>query len=173
MKTNLFLVIPTALVLVIVSCKNKSQSDAQDYKDKIEKTVKENSPDMDEQQKTNRELIPVPQEMKNIVGEWELVKVFSDDNGNHQVDAGEDSDATTNLKDFLKLNANGTCEYSIEKLEGSYEIVTKDNGRKRLTMYDRTGEETSSGRYIVSVTDTELVINRLMGGSDFEVFKRL
>jgi len=40
-------------------------------------------------------------------------------------------------------------------------------------MYDRTGTETMSGRYIISVTDKELVINRLMGGSDFEVFKRL
>ena len=76
------------------------------------------------------------------------------------------------MKDYLKLNANGTCEYTIAKLEGRYEIVTKE-GRKRLAMYDRTGGETTSGRYIISVTKNELVINRIFGGSDFEVFKRL
>jgi len=73
----------------------------------------------------------------------------------------------------LKLNANGTCEYTIAKLEGRYEIVTKEDGKKKLIMYDKTGTETTSGRYIISVTDKELVINRIMGGSDFEVFKRL
>lgn len=172
MKIRFLLIVPAALMLFTVSCKSKSA--AQEYKDKIDQMVKENSPaQTDDQQKTNKQLAPLPEDMKKIIGEWELVKIFSDNNGNHVVDAGEDDDATSNLKDFLKLNADGSCEYSLAKLEGTYEIVTKENGRKRLTMYDRTGGETSSGRYIVSVTDTELVINRLMGGSDFEVFKRL
>lgn len=172
MKSNFFIAFLGAIIFVIASCKSKSQKDAQAHMDKIEKTMKENSPNTDDQ-KTNRELVPVPEDMKNIVGEWELVKIFSDDNGNHRVDAGEDNDATSNLKDFLKLNADGTCEYTIAKLEGRYEIITKEDSRKRLTMYDRTGTETTKGRYIVSVTENELVINRIMGGSDFEIFKRL
>lgn len=173
MKSIFLIAFSGTMILVIASCKSKSQKEAQDYMDKIEKTVKENSPPSADEQKTNRQLVALTEEMKNIIGEWELVKIFTDDNGNHIIDAGEDSDATSNLKDFLKLNADGTCEYTIAKLEGSYEINTKENGRKRLTMYDRTGGETTSGRYIVSVTDNELVINRIMGGSDFEIFKRL
>ena len=111
--------------------------------------------------------------MGNIVGEWELVKVIGDRNGNHIIDADEEKDAITTMKDYLKLNADGTCEYTIANLQGRYEIVIKDDGRKSLVMYDRTGTETTSGRYIISVTDKELVFNRIMGGSDFEVFKRL
>jgi hypothetical protein len=111
--------------------------------------------------------------MENIVGEWELIKVIGDDNGDHYIDADEEKDAITTMKDYLKLNANGTCKYTIAKMEGRYEIVTKDDGRKKLVMYDRTGTETTRRRYLISVTDKELVINRIMGGSDFEVFKRL
>jgi len=170
MKPIFFLVIVATILTTITSCKSKSA--AQDYKDKIDQMVKENSPNTDEQ-KTDRKLVPVPEDMKSIIGEWELVKIFTDDNSNHRVDAGEETDATSNLKDFLKLNADGSCEYTIAKLKGSYEIITKEDGRKRLNMYDRIGGETTSGRYIISVTDNELVINRMMGGSDFEIFKRL
>jgi hypothetical protein len=172
MKTNFLIPIAAAMLLVTDSCKNKSQREAQDYMDKIEKTVKENSPNTDDQQKTNKQLIPVSQNMKNIVGEWELVKFLPDHNGNHKVDADDEKDASTVMKDFLKLNADGSCEYTVAKMEGTYEIITKDDGRKKIIMYDRTGSETTSGRYIVSVTDNELVINRIMGGSDFEIFKR-
>ena len=172
MKKVFLIIYAAAMLLVTISCKSKSQKEAQNYMDKIEKTMKENSPGTDEQ-KTDRQLAPLPEDMKNIVGEWELVKIFTDDNSNHQVDAGEESDGTSNLKDFLKLNADGTCEYTIAKLKGTYEIITKDDGKKRLTMYDRLGGETTSGRYIISVTENELVINRMMGGSDFEIFKRL
>lgn len=163
------------LLLLYTSCKSKSQRDAENYMNKIEKTMKENSPsNADDQQKTNAKLVPVPENMKNIVGEWELVKFLPDHNGNHEVDPDEEKDASTVMQDYLKLNADGTCEYTIAKLEGSYEIVTKDDGRKKIMMYDRTGSETTSGRYILSVTDNELIINRIaLGGSQFEVFKRL
>jgi hypothetical protein len=173
MKISFFRVIPAALLLFTASCKSKSQKDAQDYMDKIEKTVKENSPDTDEQ-KSNRQLVPLPEDMKNLVGEWELVKFIPDHNGDHKIDPDEDKDALTVMKDYLKLNADGTCEYTIAKMEGTYEIITKDDGKKKIIMYDRVGGETTSGRYIFSVTDKELIINRIaLGGSQFEVFKRL
>jgi hypothetical protein len=111
--------------------------------------------------------------MENILGEWELIKVIGDHNGNHVMDAEEDKNAITDMKDYLRLNTNGTCEYSIAKMKGSFDIVTKEDGSNRLTMYDGVGAECNHGRYIISVTDKELVINRRMGGSDFEVFKRL
>ena len=174
MKANFLLIPASSLLIAISSCKSKSQKDAQDYMDKINKTVKENSPATSEsEQKTNKGPFSIPQGLEKIVGEWELVKVFTDKNSNHQVDEGEDTGVPTQMKDFLRLNANGTCEYTIAKLEGHYKIETKEDGKKRLTMYDQTGSETTSGRYIISVSDDELVINRMYGGSDFEIFKRI
>lgn len=172
MKAKVFMTMIVAISIAAGSCKSKEQREAEEYKNKIDQAVKENSPAKDDQQKTALGSFVLPEGTENIVGEWELVKVFADDNDNHAVDPEEEKDAITTMKDYLKLNANGTCEYTIAKLEGRYEIVTKE-GRKRLAMYDRTGGETTSGRYIISVTKNELVINRIFGGSDFEVFKRL
>jgi hypothetical protein len=170
MKTNSFLLIITTMLLTATSCKTKAQKDAEDYMSKIEKTMKENSPAKTGKQKGSG---TIPAGMENILGEWELIKIVGDHNGNHVIDAEEDKNAITDMKDYLRLNSNGTCEYSIAKMKGSFDIVTKDDGKKRLTMYDGVGAEINHGRYIISVTDKELVINRLMGGSDFEVFKRL
>jgi len=173
MKANFLTTIASAILLFTTSCKSKSQKDAQAYMDQVEKTMKENSPNTGEQ-KTNRPLVPVPNDIKNIVGEWELVKFLPDHNGNHKIDPDEDKDASSLMKDYLRLNTDGTCEYTIAKMEGTYEIITKDDGRKKIMMYDRVGGETTSGRYILSVTDNELIINRIaLGGSQFEVFKRL
>jgi len=161
------------MLIVAASCKSKTQKDAEKSINKIEDTAKENSDPKTDEQKASGGSGTIPQGMENIVGEWELIKVIADRNYSHIIDADEDKEAITTMKDYLKLNADGTCEYTIAKLEGRYEIVTREDGRQRLVMYDRTGTETTSGRYILSVTDKELVINRILGGSDFEVFKRL
>jgi len=168
MKIIFLMTITASMLMVTTFCKSKSQKDAEKYMNKSEDTLKKNS-----EQNANAGSGTIPRGMENIVGEWELIKVIADRNDSHIIDADEDKDAITTVKDYLKLNANGTCEYTIAKLEGRYEIVTKEDGKKKLVMYDKTGTETTSGRYIISVTDKELVINRIMGGSDFEVFKRL
>jgi hypothetical protein len=174
MKRIYLMVIVAAISIAVASCKSKSQRDAEKYMTENKKTMKENSPaNTDGQEKTNAASGTIPQGMENIVGEWELIKIIGDRNDNHVIDADEEKDAITTVTDYLKLNADGTCEYTTAKLDGRYEIVTKDDGRKKLMMYDRTGTETTSGRYIISVTDKEMVINRIMGGSDLEVFKRL
>jgi len=160
--------ITASMLIAATFCKSKGNKDAEKYMNKSKDTLKKNS-----EQNANAGSGTIPRGMENIVGEWELIKVIADRNDSHIIDADEDKDAITTVKDYLKLNANGTCEYKIAKLEGRYEIVTKEDGKKKLVMYDKTGTETTSGRYIISVTDKELVINRIMGGSDFEVFKRL
>lgn len=166
--------IVTAMVILAASCKSKAQKDAEKYMHKIGETVKENSPASGKDaEKKSTVSAPDLRGLEDIVGEWELIKVIGDHNGNHVIDADEDKEAITTMKDYLKLNADGSCEYSIAKMEGHYEIATKEGGRKKLVMYDGTGTETNTGRYIISVTGKELVINRIMGGSDFEVFKRL
>ncbi len=158
------------LFIVLLSCKSKEQRDAENYMGKIQQTMKENSTQQTTGDKT---MAPVPADMKSILGDWELVKVFADKNGNHQVDPGEDKEAITSMKDLLILNQDGSAVYTIARMEATWEIETKDDGRKKLLMYDKTGAEINRGRYIISVTNDELVINRLMGGSDFEIFKRL
>jgi len=168
MKTIFLMTITASMLIAATFCKSKGNKDAEKYMNKSKDTLKKNS-----EQNANAGSGTIPRGMENIVGEWELIKVIADRNDSHIIDADEDKDAITTVKDYLKLNANGTCEYTIAKLEGRYEIVTKEDGKKKLVMYDKTGTETTSGRYIISVTDKELVINRIMGGSDFEVFKRL
>lgn len=161
MKTNLLMAIAAVTMMAASSCSGNAQKDAED-----------NSSAKTNDQKASAATAAVPPGMENIVGEWELVKVFADNNGDHKVDADEEAKAITTMQDYLKLNANGTCEYTIAKLEGRYEIITTEDARKKLVMYDRTGTETTRGRYIISVTDNQLVINRILSGSDFEVFKR-
>jgi hypothetical protein len=160
MKTKLFIVIAAVTMVTAASCSGNAQKDAE-----------VNSSAKTTDQTTSAQPAANLQGMENIVGEWELVKVFADNNSNHRVEPDEEAKAITNMPDYLKLNANGTCEYTVAKLEGRYEIITKDD-RKKLVMYDRTGAETNRGRYIISVTDKELVINRILSGSDFEMFKR-
>lgn len=159
MKNKLFIVIAAVTIIAAASCSGNAQKN------------EDNTSTKTTDEKASTASAPMPQGVENIVGEWELVKVFADNNGDHKVDPAEEAKAITTMQDYLKLNANGTCEYTVAHLEGRYEIITKDD-RKKLVMYDRTGTETTRGRYIISVTDKELVINRIMGGSDFEVFKR-
>src|SRR5688572_24470358 len=127
----------------------------------IEKTMKENSPPTAEQV-NNNESPGIPQGMESLVGEWERVKVAPDDNGDHILDPEEDAKGTSNIKDFLILNADGSCEYTIAGMKGRYKIETKEDGRRKLVMYDRLGTEVNRGRYIISVTNSDLIINRLM-----------
>jgi hypothetical protein len=162
MKTNFFMLLVAVTIVATASCNSNAPKDAEN-----------NSSAKTTDQKASSGSATLPQGMENIVGEWELVKTIADNNGDHKIDADEEAKAITNMKDYLTLKANGTCEYTIAKMEGRYEITTTDDGRKKLVMYDKSGAETNRGRYIISVTDKELVINRILSGSDFEVFKRL
>jgi Tfp pilus assembly protein PilP len=71
MKTNFFITVILAMLIAFMSCKSKAQKDAEDYMNKIERTVKENSP-ADNQQKTSTGPFVIPEGMENIVGEWEI-----------------------------------------------------------------------------------------------------
>jgi len=160
MKTSLTVAMFAFALAYGSSCQNNQQKEAQ-----------ADTSSRSSEQKVATESLALPAGTEKIIGEWELLKIVADDNGDHKLDPAEDAKAITTMQDNLKLNADGTCAYTIANLEGTYKIISED-GRNKLVMYDRTGTETNRGRYILSVTDKELVINRILSGSDFEVFKR-
>jgi hypothetical protein len=57
-------------------------------------------------------------------------------------------------------------------MDGKYEIITEEDGRKRISIHDLKGSEYPFQLYILSVTEEELVINSVMGGSQFDIYKR-
>lgn len=171
MKTIFFITVVAAMLITVISCKSKAQKDAEDYKNKIEKTVKENSPaNTDDKQKLKTESANIPNDMKNILGEWSLVRILRDDNGNHKKDEDEEKTAIANTG-YMKLNANGTCKFQTV-MDGTYEIVTEEDGRKNLAIQDLAGTKYPMRLYVVSVTENELVLNTVAGGSGFEIYKR-
>lgn len=171
MKTNFFMVIIITIIVAAASCKSKAQKDAEDYMNKIEKTVKENSPaSTDNKQKAKAGSPDIPQDMKSILGEWRLFKKIRDDNGNHKIDADEEN-AEIKSNNYMKFNADGTCKFE-EVMDGTYKIITGDDGRKRISIHDLNGTPYPPGLFIYSVTENELVINVNYGGSQFDKYKR-
>jgi hypothetical protein len=170
MKTNLFTII-AAIWFIAASCKSKSQKEAEDYMNKIEKTVKENSPAADE--KTNTTTGPVSPDMENIVGEWELVGSIVDTNDNLQIDDEERKNLTApGYKDYMTLNRDGSGLFTVAKMEGRFEIKTDEsNGRKVMTWYDKANGPHRIGS-VMKVTKDELTIKE-PGGSGLFLWKRL
>lgn len=162
MKTT-FLLTVLATLITAMSCNNKSQNVAQD--NQTETSVKE------EEQQPRTGSSNIPSDMKNILGEWTLVRRLRDDNGNGKIDGEEEKTAITDTESYLKLNANGTCKFQTV-MDGKYEIITAKDGRKRLVIHDMAGTEYPFQLYIVSVSENELVINSVLGGSGFDIYKR-
>ena len=119
MKTNFFMVIIITIIVAAASCKSKAQKDAEDYMNKIEKTVKENIPaSTDDKQKAKAGSPDIPQDMKSILGEWRLFKKIRDDNGNNKIDADEEN-AEIKSNNYMKFNADGTCKFETV-MDGRY-----------------------------------------------------
>ena len=156
MKTIFFTMVIAAMLITVIACKGKAQKDAEDYKNKIEKTVKENS---------------ISDDMKSILGEWRLFKKIRDDNGNHKID-GDEENAEIKSNNYMKFNADGTCKFE-EVMDGTYKIITEEDGRKKISIHDLNGTPYPPGLYIYSVTENELIINvNQGGGSQFDKYKR-
>jgi hypothetical protein len=156
-KASLF---TAAIVFFVLSCKSKSESAA------------ENSPPQADDKQQQKATSPnIPKDMENILGEWTLVKKLRDDNGNHKIDEEEEK-AMIESKNYMKLNNDGTCKYETI-MDGRYEIITEEDGRKRLAFYDMSGTKYPMNLYINSVNKDELLINiNYGGGSQFEIYKR-
>ena len=125
----------------------------------------------DDNQKPTSGSADIPPEMKNILGEWKLDRRLRDDNGNHKVDAEEEKTAIPNVEMELKLNADGTCKFETV-MDGTYKLVPGEDGRTMLAIKDLSGAPYPIQQYINSVTEKELVINTVAGGSGFDIYKR-
>ncbi len=153
MRTFFITTIIAGILATQISCKRKAQKDTEDNK-----------------QKTKTESSAIPRDMENILGEWALDRILRDDNGNHRIDEDEEKTAIANTG-YMKLNADGTCKFQTV-MDGTYKIVTEEDGRKRIDIQDLAGTKYPMSLYIVSVSKNDLVINTVAGGSGFEIYKR-
>ena len=160
------------ITIATLSCKSKAQKNAEDYMNKIEKTMNENPVKTDDQQKPKTGFFTIPAGMENILGEWKLIKKLRDDNGNHKIDAEEEENAEVKSNNYMKFNADGTCKFE-ELMDGTYEIITEEDGRKKISIHDMKGTAYPFSLHILSVTENDMVINSIVGGgSQFDIYKR-
>lgn len=73
--------------------------------------------------------------VEGIVGEWELVLVAPDENGNEIIDENEKAKSTTNMQDYMKLNSDGSAEFYLFKAKGRYEIRANESSGKKYLIY--------------------------------------
>ncbi len=109
----------------------------------------------------------------DIIGEWEMVSSIVDTNDNLQIDEEERKNLKpVNLKDYMKLNRDGSGLFTVAKMDGRYEITDKENNGKRyLTWYDKANGRHRVGT-IIKVTKDELHIKE-PGGHGLFLWKRL
>jgi hypothetical protein len=162
MKTT-FLPLMIAILITAISCNNKSENDTQGSQTETNST--------DDKKQPKAVSANIPSDMQNILGEWTLVRKLRDDNGNGKIDGEEEKTAITDTEYYLKLNADGTCKFETV-MDGRYEIITAEDGRKRLDIHDMAGTKYPFQLYILSVSENELVINSVLGGSGFDIYKR-
>lgn len=109
----------------------------------------------------------------DIIGQWEMVSSVVDTNDNLQIDEDERKNLTpVSVKDYMKLNRDGSGLFTVAKMEGRYEITDpKNDGKKLLTWYDIANGRHRIGS-IMKVTKDELHIKEY-GGHGLFVWKRL
>lgn len=84
------MVILAVMLIASASCKSKAQKDAEDYMNKIKKTVKANSLATSEsEQKTSPGPFSIPQGVEKKVGGWEQQYTCYDKNGSYKLDPEE------------------------------------------------------------------------------------
>lgn len=109
----------------------------------------------------------------DIVGEWEMQGFVIDTNDNLQIDEAERRALKRpTVKDYMKLNRDGSGEFTVAKLPGRYETRDPENsGRRYLTWFDKANGPHRVGT-IISVSRDELHIKE-PGGHGLFVWKRL
>src|SRR5687767_12579814 len=68
---------------------------------------------------------------EGIVGEWELVGYIVDTNDNLQLDEDERKNLKSTMKDYMKLNSDGSGLFTVARMEGRYELQAQENSEKK------------------------------------------
>jgi hypothetical protein len=170
MSTKIFISLITVVLMATSSCKSKEQRDAEKYMSMIQQAMNDNTP---KQGNDKAGTSAIPQDMKNIVGEWELVSWIVDTNDNMEIDEEERPKLKPVMsKDYMKLNSDGSGLFTVAEMEGRYEITDGGSrGKKRLTWYDKANGPHKVGT-IIKVTKEELHIKE-PGGWGLFLWKRL
>ncbi|MFN2440031.1 MAG: hypothetical protein ABR503_12585, partial [Chitinophagaceae bacterium] len=67
----------------------------------------------------------------DIFGEWEMVGSVMDTNDNLIIDEEERKNLKpSTVKDYMKLNSDGSGLFTVAKMEGRYETKAKESGGK-------------------------------------------
>src|SRR5688572_762448 len=92
----------------------------------------------------------------DIVGEWQMVGFVVDTNDNLQIDEAERTALKQpTVKDYMKLNRDGSGAFTVAKMPGRYEITDQSGGKKYLTWYDKANGRHRVGT-IIKVARDEL-----------------
>ena len=146
----------STLIFLLIACGNDNSVP--------EKQLADNPPQEKKQEQASGD---------GIVGEWELTGVTEDKNGNDQLDADERNIASKNMKDYMKLNSDGSAVFHTFKTKGRYEIKTNpDSGNDYLTLFDKDNFKYPKGA-VMSVGKEELLIMNKFGGNSITIWKRL
>ena len=108
----------------------------------------------------------------DLIGAWQLTMMITDKNANNRLEDEERKDPILGAEDYIKLNADGSCEFYTLKVKGRYEIKTSSSGYQTVVLFDKDKNTSSRGR-IYSVTKDELILLDHSSGSTFKVYKRL
>lgn len=159
MKSS-FILLVAAIILFFTSCgDNKAATNT--------KETAQNS-----SSETTKEASASSSPGDSIVGEWELVGVTEDKNGNEQLDPDERKSAIK-MDDYMKLNSDGSAVMFVFKNKGRYEIrKDESSGKEYLDLYDSENGKHPKG-YIMSVTKDELLIMNKFGGDSITIWKKV
>lgn len=102
-----------------------------------------------------------------------MVGFVVDTNDNLQIDEAERKALKqTTMKDYMKLNRDGSGVFTVAKMQGRYELkVQESSGKKYLTWYDKANGPHRVGT-VIKVTKDELHIKE-PGGHGLFIWKRV
>ena len=156
-------------ILVLSSCQ---QQKARQHQEAVNEMMDKYGEDKNNNQPRPDAKAPSDEVINSgLIGEWETILVTGDYNSNGVLDPEEWEKGFSTYKDYLKLNADGTCQYTIGNMDAVYEIVEKD-GHRSIEIIVADGSRLKQGR-IISLKPDELQLMKFSGGRDIIVFKRL
>lgn len=92
-----------------------------------------------------------------LLGAWSSTTMYVDKNQNGTLEEVERKTPVKGASDYLKLNADGSCEFYPIKLKGRYELQPRNDKSRKLMVFDKDNNKVDKG-VIVSVTKEELVL---------------